>query len=200
MSGEFSAGFLHAHRWVITCFCWQPEQSSLWSSQQQPVSPVFLSCCCQVTNEPPKGLRANMRRAFTEISSSFFEDHVLGRHWRKIVFGICFFHAVIQVTDSLKPHMYMIITALCACTRFTLLHVVCVCACMCLSLSWVLFWMCLRSGRSLVLWGGTSAMSLTTATGSVLCSTSTSTAKTAPYLGMLLSTSPVGTHYPQISI
>lgn len=82
---------------------------------------VPLCCCCQVTNEPPKGLRANMRRAFTEISCNFFEDHVLGRHWRKIVFGICFFHAIIQVTHCLlKSHTYLIITALCACTCFTL--------------------------------------------------------------------------------
>uniref|UniRef100_A0A667W9Y7 Dynein axonemal heavy chain 6 n=1 Tax=Myripristis murdjan TaxID=586833 RepID=A0A667W9Y7_9TELE len=56
-----------------------------------------------VTNEPPKGLRANMRRAFTEISSNFFEDHILGRQWRKIVFGICFFHAIIQERKKFGP-------------------------------------------------------------------------------------------------
>lgn len=55
----------------------------------------------QVTNEPPKGLRANVRRAFTEITPSFFEEHILGRKWRKIVFGICFFHAIIQVLVTL---------------------------------------------------------------------------------------------------
>lgn len=89
---------------------------------------VPLCCCCQVTNEPPKGLRANMRRAFTEISSNFFEDHVLARQWRKIIFGICFFHAIIQVTPCLwKPQIYMIIRALCASEWFT--HsVVCACA------------------------------------------------------------------------
>ncbi|XP_076584320.1 dynein axonemal heavy chain 6 [Chaetodon auriga] len=67
------------------------------SSMPTKVFPVtVLQNSVKVTNEPPKGLRANMRRAFTEISSSFFEDHVLGRQWRKIVFGICFFHAIIQ--------------------------------------------------------------------------------------------------------
>lgn len=52
----------------------------------------------QVTNEPPKGLRANIRRAFTEMTTSFFEENILGKTWRKIIFGICFFHAIIQVS------------------------------------------------------------------------------------------------------
>ena len=59
-----------------------------------------------------------------------------------------------------------------------------------MSLVCVLF--CLRSERSLVLWAGTSATSLMTVTGSVLCSTSTCTARMAPSLGMLSSTLLVG--------
>lgn len=65
-----------------------------------------------------------------------------------------------------------------------------------------LFCMCFRSGRSLVLLAGTSATSLTTATGSVLCSTSAVTAKTAPSIGTPSSTPPVGklTHSLNTSI
>ncbi|KAH3860157.1 hypothetical protein DPMN_023048 [Dreissena polymorpha] len=59
-----------------------------------PVS--VLQNSVKVTNEPPKGLKANTRRAFAEITPNFFEDHVLGADWRRIVFGICFFHAIIQ--------------------------------------------------------------------------------------------------------
>ncbi|KAG7255732.1 hypothetical protein CRUP_020739, partial [Coryphaenoides rupestris] len=65
---------------------------------------LFLSSMpSKVTNEPPKGLRANIRRAFTEISGNFFEEHTLGRPWRKIVFGVCFFHAIIQERKKFGP-------------------------------------------------------------------------------------------------
>ena len=51
----------------------------------------------KVTNEPPKGLRSNLRGALSALTPTFFEDHHLGLPWRKMVFGICFFHAIIQV-------------------------------------------------------------------------------------------------------
>ncbi|KAA8595375.1 hypothetical protein FQN60_012510 [Etheostoma spectabile] len=74
------------------------------SSMPTKVFPVtVLQNSVKVTNEPPKGLRANIRRAFTEISSNFFEDHILGREWRKMVFGMCFFHAIIQERKKFGP-------------------------------------------------------------------------------------------------
>ncbi|XP_036933614.1 dynein heavy chain 6, axonemal [Acanthopagrus latus] len=74
------------------------------SSMPTEVFPVaVLQNSVKVVNEPPEGLRANMRQAFTEISISFFEDHVLKRNWRKMVFGICFFHAVIQERKKFGP-------------------------------------------------------------------------------------------------
>ncbi|XP_037101848.1 dynein heavy chain 6, axonemal [Syngnathus acus] len=74
------------------------------SSMPTKVFPVtVLQNSVKVTNEPPKGLRANIRRAFTEISHDFFEDHLLGLDWKKMVFGICFFHAVIQERKKFGP-------------------------------------------------------------------------------------------------
>ncbi|XP_044299896.1 dynein axonemal heavy chain 6 isoform X2 [Varanus komodoensis] len=64
---------------------------------------TVLQNSVKVTNEPPKGLRANIRRAFTEMTSSFFEENILGKIWRKIIFGICFFHAIIQERKKFGP-------------------------------------------------------------------------------------------------
>ncbi|XP_061839882.1 dynein axonemal heavy chain 6 isoform X2 [Nerophis lumbriciformis] len=74
------------------------------SSMPTKVFPVtVLQNSVKVTNEPPKGLRANIRRAFTEISVNFFEEHLLGLHWKKMIFGICFFHAIIQERKKFGP-------------------------------------------------------------------------------------------------
>ncbi|KAK4872624.1 hypothetical protein RN001_014653 [Aquatica leii] len=63
-------------------------------SRTFPVS--VLQNSVKVTNEPPKGLRANVKRALVEMLEVFFEDHPLGQDWRAVIFGLCMFHAVIQ--------------------------------------------------------------------------------------------------------
>ncbi|XP_018593809.2 dynein heavy chain 6, axonemal [Scleropages formosus] len=74
------------------------------SSMPTKVFPVtVLQNSVKVTNEPPKGLRANVRRAFTELTNPFFEEHILGRQWRKIIFGVCFFHAIVQERKKFGP-------------------------------------------------------------------------------------------------
>ncbi|XP_069482525.1 dynein axonemal heavy chain 6 [Ambystoma mexicanum] len=74
------------------------------SSMPSNTFPVtVLQNSVKVTNEPPKGLRANIRRAFTEITPTFFEEHILGNQWRKVIFGVCFFHAIIQERKKFGP-------------------------------------------------------------------------------------------------
>ncbi|XP_052130991.1 dynein axonemal heavy chain 6 [Frankliniella occidentalis] len=69
--------------------------------QAFPVS--VLQNSIKVTNEPPRGLRANIKRAFLEITEDFFEDNPLGASWRKMIFGICIFQAVIQERKKFGP-------------------------------------------------------------------------------------------------
>ncbi|XP_060075174.1 dynein axonemal heavy chain 6-like [Ylistrum balloti] len=70
-------------------------------SKTFPVS--VLQNSVKVTNEPPKGLRANMRRAFGEMTPTFFEENVLGVKWKRMIFGLCFFHAIILERKKFGP-------------------------------------------------------------------------------------------------
>ncbi len=49
----------------------------------------------KLTNEPPKGIKANLLRTFSGFDQEFLEGRQ-PRTWRKLLFGLCFFHAVIQ--------------------------------------------------------------------------------------------------------
>lgn len=66
-----------------------------------PVS--VLQNSVKVTNEPPKGLKANLVRAFNDLSADFFEQHALGAHWRRMVFGVCMFHGVLLERRKFGP-------------------------------------------------------------------------------------------------
>lgn len=101
------------------------------------------------------------------------------------------FSTLLSRLDTYKPQTHTK-TSLCLPGNISLsqflfyMHtLVCVCPTLLISLF-------LRSERSLVLSAGTSDTSSMTVTGSVLCSTSTSTAKTGQFLGTPLFTSLVG--------
>ena len=49
----------------------------------------------KMTNEPPKGLRANLRTAYAAIPEEKFEATDKPDAWRKVMFGLLLFHAVI---------------------------------------------------------------------------------------------------------
>ncbi|KAH8862654.1 Dynein heavy chain 6, axonemal [Schistosoma japonicum] len=74
------------------------------SSMPSKSFPIYvLQNSVKVTNEPPKGLRANLSRAINDISAESFETHVLGGEWRKLVFGICFFHSIVLERKKFGP-------------------------------------------------------------------------------------------------
>uniref|UniRef100_T1J4J2 AAA+ ATPase domain-containing protein n=1 Tax=Strigamia maritima TaxID=126957 RepID=T1J4J2_STRMM len=66
-----------------------------------PVS--ILQCAVKVTVEPPKGLRANLKGAMLNIPTTFIEDHIMQLHWRRMVFSLMFYHAILQERKKFGP-------------------------------------------------------------------------------------------------
>jgi dynein heavy chain len=64
-------------------------------SEAFPVSVLQVSV--KLTTEPPRGLRANLRRTYLPIDDEYL-DSVTKKNdaWHKLNFGLAFFHAVAQ--------------------------------------------------------------------------------------------------------
>jgi dynein heavy chain len=75
------------------------------SSMPSKVFPVsVLQESVKITNEPPKGLRANLARSFADIPKDLFDDHPpQGVKYRKLLFGVCFFNAIIHERKKFGP-------------------------------------------------------------------------------------------------
>jgi dynein heavy chain len=57
----------------------------------------------KLTTEPPRGIRANLKRSFQEVSEEQLDDCKKPDIFRKLLFGLCFFHAVMQERRKFGP-------------------------------------------------------------------------------------------------
>ncbi|XP_073833430.1 dynein heavy chain at 16F isoform X2 [Musca autumnalis] len=81
-----------------------PDFRLFLSSMPQKSFPIsVLQNSVKVTNEPPKGIKANVLGALADINPDFFEHHILQKKWRAIVFGLCVFHAVLLERRKFGP-------------------------------------------------------------------------------------------------
>lgn len=61
----------------------------------------ILSRCIKVTNEPPSGLKANLKRAWCFFSKEYIEE--ADSKTRSILFGLCHFHSIMMERKMFGP-------------------------------------------------------------------------------------------------
>ncbi|KAL4466850.1 hypothetical protein ABPG74_010447 [Tetrahymena malaccensis] len=57
----------------------------------------------KLTNEPPKGIKSNIQKSYAELSEERFESCTKEKPWKKLLYSISFFHAIIQERRKFGP-------------------------------------------------------------------------------------------------
>ncbi|PRP87942.1 putative dynein heavy chain [Planoprotostelium fungivorum] len=68
----------------------------LTSSPTEEFPTSLLQNCVKMVSEHPMGIRAKLQRSFQRIGPEKIDQHIGSNSWTKLLFGICFFHAVVQ--------------------------------------------------------------------------------------------------------
>lgn len=73
-----------------------PEYRLWLTSMPSKTFPVpVLQSGIKITNEPPKGLKANLKGTFNEVTEEDYESCSKPREYKKLLFALAYFHAVI---------------------------------------------------------------------------------------------------------
>lgn len=57
----------------------------------------------KLTTEPPRGIKANLTRSFAEVTDDWLNECKKPNIYRKMVFGVAFFHAIVQERRKFGP-------------------------------------------------------------------------------------------------
>eukprot|EP00388_Colpodella_angusta_P005466 GDKJ01016880.1.p1 GENE.GDKJ01016880.1~~GDKJ01016880.1.p1 ORF type:complete len:924 (+),score=58.51 GDKJ01016880.1:362-2773(+) len=114
-------------KWVLLQNChlatsWMPELERLvegMSTRSTPINPQFrlwltsmpdshfpvaiLQNGVKMTNEPPKGMRANVSRSVSSYSDHYMDRCKKPQVFKRLIFSMCFFHALIQERRKFGP-------------------------------------------------------------------------------------------------
>jgi dynein heavy chain len=72
-----------------------PAFRTFLSAMPQDVVPVpILQKSIKLTNEPPSGLKANLKRAYLNFTDVIWENSSKASEFKAIIFALCFFHSV----------------------------------------------------------------------------------------------------------
>lgn len=72
------------------------------------VLPGIVQMCIKVTNEPPRGIKANMNRAINLFTPDVFEMCSKGNEFKSILFALIFFHAIVIERRKFGPIGYVV--------------------------------------------------------------------------------------------
>ncbi|KAL3930396.1 MAG: hypothetical protein SGPRY_001552 [Prymnesium sp.] len=81
-----------------------PDFRCFLSAMPQNVVPVpILQKSIKLTNEPPSGLKANLKRAFLNFTEQIWEGSSKQAEFKAIIFSLCFFHSVVCERRKFGP-------------------------------------------------------------------------------------------------
>ena len=65
--------------------------------------PIILMKGIKMTYEPPRGMKNNLLRVFSTEDKKSFEDCSKAAEWKKLFFGLAFFHGLILERRKFGP-------------------------------------------------------------------------------------------------